>query len=89
MKSLIQLEKAVEKIEQQNKLEDQEIAWKNNGVRHFLLAIIIYFVAGLVLQVASYPQSWLKAFAPALGYLLMIFLLQFAKRFWERNIYKQ
>jgi len=89
MKSLKEIKKEIVQIEEQNKREDEEIAWKQSKTRNLLLALTIYFIFGFTLQVNHYPYAWINALIPAVGFLIIIHALKFIKKLWEKFIYKE
>lgn len=89
MKSLKEIKKEIVQIEEQNKREDEEIAWKESKTRNLLLALTIYFILGFTLQVNNYLNPWINAFIPAVGFFIIIYALKFIKKLWEKFIYKE
>lgn len=81
MKPQIQnLEKEIELLKQRNLKVEGDKAWETSWTRKLSIAIGTYVVAGIWLVVIKDSFPWLKAFVPAVGYLLSTLSLPFIKK---------
>jgi hypothetical protein len=79
------LEKEIEEIKQRNLRVEADKAWEISWTRKLFIAISTYVIAGIWLVVINDVFPWLKAFVPALGYLLSTLSLPFIKKWWIEN----
>jgi len=89
VKTLNSLKHKLKVIEDQNRREDEDLAWNNSFVKNLVIASLIYIFLWFSLSLNRFPHSWLAALVPALGYLLINRLLNFVQRFWYWNNYKK
>jgi hypothetical protein len=82
------LEKEIELIKQRNLRVEADKAWERSWARRMFITVSTYIIAGVWLVVIHDTFPWLKAFVPALGYLLSTLSLPFIKRWWIQN-YRQ
>jgi hypothetical protein len=87
MKPQIQnLEKEIELIKQRNLKVEADKAWEVSFARRFFIATSTYIIAGIwLIFVVRDTFPLLKAFIPALGYLLSTLSLPFIKKWWIKN----
>lgn len=87
-KSLNKLEEEVRNIEEQNRKEDEDIAWNKSHFKKIILSVFVFIVLGITLQFSHYSNSWFNALIVAVVFLLLLYSLEFAKSLWEKNIHK-
>lgn len=76
------LEKEIELIKQRNLRVEADKTWEVSWARRMFIATSTYIIAGAWLVVIHDTFPWLKAFVPALGYLLSTLSLPFIKKWW-------
>jgi hypothetical protein len=81
------LEKEIEIIKSRNLKVEADKAWEISWARRLLISISTYIVAGIWLVTIQDSFPWLKAFVPAVGYLLSTLSLPFIKKWWIKNHY--
>jgi hypothetical protein len=79
------LEKEIEIIKQRNFRVEADKAWEKSYSRRLFIAVSTYVVAGIWLIVINDTFPLLKAFVPALGYLLSTLSLPFIKKWWIKD----
>lgn len=86
MKEKIQnLEKEIALLKQRNLRVEADKAWETSWARKLFIAFSTYILAGVWLVIINDSFPWLKAFVPAVGYLLSTFSLPFIKKWWIKN----
>ncbi|OGI68504.1 hypothetical protein A2738_01310 [Candidatus Nomurabacteria bacterium RIFCSPHIGHO2_01_FULL_42_15] len=79
------LEKEVELIKERNLRVEAEKGWEVSWSRRLFISISTYLIAGVWLVLIHDTFPWLKAFVPAVGYLLSVQSLPFIKNWWIKN----
>ncbi len=79
------LEKEIETIKARNLRVEADKAWEVSWARRLFIAISTYFIAGIWLVLINDTFPWLKAFVPAVGYLLSTLSLPLIKKWWIKN----
>jgi hypothetical protein len=87
-KQIENLEKEIEIIKARNGKVEADKAWEISWSRKFSITISTYVIAGIWLVAIHDIFPWLKAFVPALGYLLSTLSLPFIKKWWVKNNYE-
>ena len=83
------LEKEIKLIKERNLRVEAEKAWEVSWTRQLFIVVSTYIIAGVWLVVIHDTFPWLKAFVPAVGYLLSTLSLPFIKKWWtERHAKK-
>lgn len=80
------IEQEIEIIKERNRKVEAEKAWEVSFSRRLFIAASTYVIAAIWLVFVvhdSYPL--LKAFVPAVGYLLSTLSLPFIKTWWTRR----
>ncbi|EKD43415.1 MAG: hypothetical protein ACD_72C00289G0006 [uncultured bacterium] len=77
--------KEVELIKERNKKVELDKAWETSWTRRLSIAFGTYIVAVLWLMMINENLPWLKAFLPAVGYILSTLSLPMIKRWWGRG----
>lgn len=85
---LTQLERRIEAIEERNKKVEAAKAWETSWTRKICVALLIYIVVAIFLQVIQVDRAWLSALIPAVGFFLSTFTLPFLKQLWLDLLYK-
>jgi len=75
-------------IKNRNKKVESDKAWERSWVRRLSIALFTYIIAEAWLLIISEPNSWAKAFVPALGYILSTLTLPPIKKFWTKQLNK-
>ncbi len=60
-------------------------AWEVSFARRIFIALSSYIIAGIWLMIINDSLPWLKAFVPALGYMLSTLSLPFVKNWWIKR----
>ncbi|OGE81859.1 MAG: hypothetical protein A3E98_03160 [Candidatus Doudnabacteria bacterium RIFCSPHIGHO2_12_FULL_48_11] len=76
------IEKEIELIKERNHKVEADKAWEISWTRRLFIAAVTYVVAGIWLVWINDSYPWLKAFVPAVGYLLSTFSLPIIKDWW-------
>ncbi len=79
------LEKEIEIIKERNFRVETDKAWEVSWTRGLFIAISTYIIAGVWLVIIHDNLPWLKAFVPAIGYLLSVQSLPFVKKWWAKS----
>jgi len=79
------LEKEIEIIKERNSRVETDKAWEISWSRRLFIAVSTYIIAGIWLVLIHDTLPWLKAFVPAVGYLLSTLSLPFIKKWWIKN----
>ena len=79
------LEKEVELLKERNVRVEAGKAWEVSLTRRFFIAVSTYIVASIWLILIDDSFPLLKAFVPAVGYLLSTLSLPFVKKWWMKN----
>ena len=84
------LEKEIELIKQRNLKVEADKAWEVSFTRRLFISASTYVIAGIwLIFIVHDTFSLLKAFVPALGYLLSTLSLPFIKTWWIQDNYKK
>jgi hypothetical protein len=80
------LEKEIALVKQRNLKVEADKAWEVSWIRRLFIAISTYIIAGIwLIFVVQDTFPLLKAFVPALGYLLSTLSLPFIKKWWIKK----
>jgi hypothetical protein len=79
------LEKEIETIKMRNRKVEADKAWEISWTRKLFITVSTYIIAGIWLVMIHDIFPWLKAFVPALGYLISTLSLPFIKNWWIKN----
>jgi len=83
------IETRLEAIEKRNLRVEADKAWETSWLRRFLIVVVTYVVAGLVLYHIHPEGAWLNAIIPTCGYLISTFSLPPIKAFWIKQRMKK
>jgi hypothetical protein len=89
MKTISQLEKRIEKIEQRNTSVEINKAWEGSGTRKLLIILFTYFSIAMYLKFIVGIDPWINAIVPAIGFLLSTLTLPHFKKLWKKYLYKK
>ena len=78
-----ELTKEIELLKERNARVEADKAWEVSWTRRVFIAVVTYFIAGVWLVLIHDSLSWLKAFVPAVGYILSTLTVPIVKRFWS------
>lgn len=81
----VDLIQEIEAIKERNKKVELDKAWEVSWTRRLFIAFGTYVVAIFWLMMIGENLFWLKAFWPAVGYVLSTLSLPVAKRWWGRD----
>ena len=79
------LQQEIEEIKQRNLRVEENKAWEVSWSRQLFIVASTYIIAGIWLVLIHDTFPWLKAFVPAIGYLLSTLSLPFIKKWWIKN----
>lgn len=82
-------EERIYKIEERNRLVEQNKAWETSWTRRILLIIFTYLAIALYLQFVVGIEPWVNAIIPALGFLLSTLSLPWFKKIWIKYLYER
>ena len=83
------IEKKVLTIEQRNQRVEADKAWETSWTRRIFIMVVTYLIAGVWLVLINDSLPWLKAFVPALGFMLSTVMIPFLKKFWVEHFYQR
>ena len=87
LKRVETLEKEVNAIQMRNRKVEGDKAWEISHTRHFIVLLITYILATVVLWMLSIEKPYLGALIPTLGYFLSTLTLEGAKDLWIANYF--
>jgi len=79
------VQREIELIKERNAKVSMEKAWEVSWARRVFIAVSTYIVAAVWLVIINDTYPVLKAFVPAVGYLLSTLSLPVVKNWWVRN----
>ena len=79
------LEKEVELLKERNVRVETGKAWEVSLTRRLFIAVSTYIIASIWLILIDDSFPLLKAFVPAIGYLLSTLSLPLIKKWWIKN----
>lgn len=85
MQSEIEITKELAAIHERNRRVEADKAWETSWTRRLFIAAVTYVIAGIWLVMIDDTYPWLKAFVPALGYVLSTLSLPAVKRWWAKG----
>lgn len=88
MNNIEDLTKRVEKIEERNKIVEENKTWEISLTRRMLLLIFTYLSIGLYMSFINIDKPWLNAIVPSVGFMLSTLSLPFFKKLWQKYLYK-
>lgn len=83
------IEERVTKIEERNRLVEQNKSWETSWTRKILLIIFTYLAIALYLKYIVGINPWVNAVVPSVGFLLSTLTLPWFKKLWAKYVYKQ
>ena len=83
------LEERINKIEERNRLVEQNKAWETSWTRKVLLIIFTYLSIALYLKFVVGINPWINAVVPSIGFLLSTLTLPWFKKLWSKYIFKK
>ena len=81
------LEKRITEIESRNKKVELDKAWETSWERRIIIAVLTYLVIVIFFIVNNFPNPWVNALVPTLGFVLSTLTLNLFKQVWLK--YKQ
>jgi hypothetical protein len=82
MKSIDQIEKDIDTIQERNTRVEIDKLWETSWTRKNTIMILTYTVATFWLYFIGEDRIWLKAIVPVLGYLLSTLSVPQVKKVW-------
>jgi hypothetical protein len=79
------LEAEVRQIQERNKRVEADKAWETSLLRRACITVLTYVVILIFLLVVGFPNPYLSALVPAVGFMLSTLTLSYAKAAWVRN----
>ncbi|MDP3998449.1 MAG: hypothetical protein Q8P89_02440 [bacterium] len=89
MKTSLDLEKRVAKIEERNRKVELDKDWETSFARRFLLMLFTYLTVGFYLQAINVSSPWLNAIVPSIAFMLSTLTLPFFKNLWQKFILRK
>lgn len=81
----MEIEQEIQNIKLRNQKVEIDKAWETSLSRRLFIAAVTYFTAVVWLLMINDTMPWLKAFVPALGYMLSTLTLPFVKNRWIKK----
>jgi hypothetical protein len=82
MTTLQDLEQRIDKIEERNLKVEGDKAWETSIARKLVVLVLTYLVVGLYLMTIEFPDPWINAIVPAIGFFLSTLTLGVLKDLW-------
>jgi hypothetical protein len=82
MKTLAELNKEVEKLQDRNKRVEGDKAWEQSWSRRILIAVITYIAVAAFFVFAKLPDPYSNAIIPTLAYTLSTISAPKVKHWW-------
>ncbi|GMU74203.1 MAG: hypothetical protein AMXMBFR44_4010 [Candidatus Campbellbacteria bacterium] len=79
------LEQELQEIKERNRRVEGDKAWETSGLRAFVIALVTYVVAVVVLYLVGASKIFLSALVPVLGFYISTLSLPAIKRWWLRK----
>jgi hypothetical protein len=79
------IEQEIVKISERNAKVELDKAWETSWTRRLFIAAVTYVIAGIWIMLIHDTSPWLKAFVPAVGYILSTLSLTFIKSVWQNK----
>ena len=76
------LEKRITEIESRNKKVELDKAWETSWERRIIIAVLTYLVIVIFFIVNNFPNPWVNALVPTLGFVLSTLTLNLFKQVW-------
>jgi len=83
----VNIEERIEKIEERNRIVEQNKSWETSWTRKVLLILFTYLAIALYLKYIVGINPWINAIVPAVGFLLSTLSLPWFKNLWVKYIY--
>lgn len=78
----------IQAIKDRNARVEMDKAWETSFTRRAFITIVTYCFAALYMILAGFPNPFLGAFVPALGYVLSTISLPFVRKLWLKKLYR-
>ncbi|HEY4511711.1 MAG TPA: hypothetical protein VJH55_02625 [Candidatus Paceibacterota bacterium] len=85
MKTIEEIEKDIEVIQERNKRVELDKAWETSFARRITIMALTYIVASIWLLIINETHVLLKAIVPVLGYLLSTLSIPYVRKMWMRR----
>lgn len=79
---LTNIEQRVGKIEERNRLVENDKAWEKSWTRRIVVATLTYLAIGIYFFMIDIERPWLNAIVPAIGFMLSTLTLPIFKSIW-------
>ena len=85
MNDLQKLQNAVEKIKVRNRRVELDKAWETSLMRKVVILCLTYVVTVLFFFAAGFPNPFLNAIVPSLGFFLSTLTVPVFKQWWMKK----
>ena len=89
MATLHALEERIANIEERNRKVEGDKAWETSLARKIVVLVLTYIVVGLYLTTIEFPDPWINAIVPAIGFFLSTLTLTVFKNLWVQSFWKK
>lgn len=89
MSKIEDLEKEINVIKSRNKKVEADKAWETSWTRKVVVAVLTYLTIALFLFLTGFPNPFVSAIIPSLGFILSTLSLSFFKEVWLKYLYKK
>lgn len=89
MSTIEDLEKEINTIKSRNKKVELDKVWETSWTRKIVIAGLTYLTIALFLLLTGFPNPFISAIIPSLGFILSTLSLSIFKDLWLRYIYKK
>ena len=79
------VEQEILAIKERNRRVEADKAWETSNTRAFLILVVTYIFATLVLWIINVARPFLSSLIPTLGFFLSVQSFPFVKRWWLKR----
>ncbi len=76
-------------LKNRNAKVESDKAWETSFTRKFCIAVLTYLVITLFFYIGKFPDPFLSAIVPTLGFLLSTLSVGLVRNFWKKYMYKK
>ena len=76
-------------LRERNKRVEADKAWETSLFRKWLISSFIYIMIAVFFWIARFPNPWLNALVPTIGFFLSTLTMPVFKKWWLRYFYKR
>lgn len=85
MPTIEQLSKDIEQIKERNKRVEFDKAWETSLSRKITIAFLTYAVITLFLLITNFPDPFVSAIVPSIGFLISTLSFSTIRKYWIKS----